>query len=350
VLECADAIGTGVSARNSEVVHAGLYYPPGSLKAKACISGKSMLYAYCAARGVPVKRVGKLVVATKPEQVAELERIRTNAAACGMDDLALLDANAVKAMEPEIACVAALHSPSTGIVDSHALMLALQGDIEASGGIVVCRAPVLSIAAQAQGFVVAVGGDAPMELACDILINAASLHAPGLAVGMAGYDAELAPSAYYAKGHYFALSGVRPPFQRLVYPVPEPGGLGIHATVDLGGQVRFGPDVEWVAALDYAPDDSRAVRFSEAIAAYWPGIARAELTASYTGIRPKISGPGEPNADFMIQGEAQHGVKGLVHLFGIESPGLTSCLALGDMVLETLGIRGKLAATADAAA
>ena len=345
VLEAADAIGTGVSSRNSEVIHAGIYYPPGSLKASACIRGKALLYDYCAARSVPTRRVGKLIVATRPEQIAELEKIRANARACGMHDLHLIGVDEARAMEPELASVAALHSPGTGIVDSHALMLALQGDAEAAGAIVAFHAPVARLAAEGRGYRVEVGGADPLSLGCDILVNAASLHAPELAAGMVGYDPSLAPKAWLAKGHYFSLSGVKPPFKGLVYPVPEPGGLGIHATVDMGGQVRFGPDVRWIDAIDYSPDDARAELFRTAIAAYWPGVRHAELAASYTGIRPKISGPGAPNADFIIQSEAQHGLKGLIHMFGIESPGLTSCLALAGDVMQALEGRAELAAT-----
>ncbi len=340
VLEAGGGIGGGVSSRNSEVIHAGLYYPPGSLKARACIAGKEKLYAYCAARGVPHRRVGKLIVATQEAQVPELEKIRANARACGMPTLDLINATQARVIEPEVHCVAALHSPTTGIVDSHALMLALQGDIEAAGGMVVLQAPVMALRAEGGGFVVEVGGGAAMTLGCDILVNAASLAAPALARNMDGYDGALAPTPYLAKGNYFALTGVKPPFRGLVYPVPEPGGLGIHATVDLGGQVRFGPDVQWVETEDYTPDASRADVFRTAIAAYWPGVAEAELSASYAGIRPKIAGPGAPNADFVIQGAATHGLPGLVHLFGIESPGLTSSLALADEVMATLGAHG----------
>jgi L-2-hydroxyglutarate oxidase LhgO len=344
VLEAAEAIGTGVSSRNSEVIHAGVYYPPGSLKARACIRGKAMLYAYCEARGVPHRRVGKIIVATQEAQIPDLERMRANAAACGMTDLTLIGRAEALDLEPQVHCVAALHSPTTGIVDSHGLMLALQGDIENAGGMVVFHAPVTALAAEDHGYRVEVGGDAPMTLGCDILVNAASLAAPGLAAAMAGYDASLAPRAWLAKGNYFSLIGVKPPFRGLVYPVPEPGGLGIHATVDLGGQVRFGPDVQWIDRIDYTPDDSRIERFRQAIMAYWPQMPEGALVASYTGIRPKIAGPGEPNADFMVQGPAAHGLDGLVHMFGIESPGLTSCLALAEEVMSALGQRMAQAA------
>lgn len=337
VLEAAEAIGTGVSSRNSEVVHAGIYYPPGSLKARACIRGKGLLQAYCAERGVPIRRVGKLIVATRPGQVAELEKIRANAVACGMTELALIGEAEARALEPEVAAVAALHSPGTAIVDSGALMLALQGDIEAAGGVVVCRAPVLSAEATGQGFLVVTGGEGAMRLSCRLLVNSASLDAPALARTIVGYDPAHAPQAFLAKGNYFALSGVRSPFRGLVYPVPEPGGLGIHATVDMGGQVRFGPDVQWIEAIDYTPDASRVARFAEAIRDYWPALPEAALVPSYAGIRPKIAGPGAPNADFVIQGPETHGLSGLVNLFGIESPGLTSSLALAEAVAARLG-------------
>ena len=341
VLEAAEGIGTGVSSRNSEVIHAGIYYPQGSVKAQACIRGKALLYDYCAARGVPAKRVGKLIVATRTEQIADLEKIKIMAASCGMHDLQMISSDQAKETEPEVYAIAALHSPSTGIIDSHSLMLAFQGDIENAGGAVVFHAPVRSMAAVEKGFVVEVGGVEPMTLGCDILVNSASLDAPKLAAGMRGYNAALAPQAYLAKGHYFSLSGVKSPFKTLIYPVPEPGGLGIHATIDLGGQVKFGPDVQWIDAIDYGPDESRAEKFRQAISAYWPGVAHAELIPSYTGIRPKIVGPGQPNADFVIQSEAQHGLKGLIHMFGIESPGLTSCMALAEMVMAALS--GQLA-------
>jgi L-2-hydroxyglutarate oxidase LhgO len=344
VLEAAGTIGTGVSSRNSEVIHAGIYYPPGSLKARACIAGKDMLYAYCAERGVKHRRVGKIIVATQEAQIADLQKMRANAAACGMHDLAMISREEARELEPEVQCVAALHSPTTGIIDSHGLMLSLQGDIENAGGMVAFHAPVVSLGVTGRGYRVGVGGQTPMDLSCDILVNAASLGAPRLAARMAGYVSALAPRAYLAKGSYFSLAGVRPPFRGLVYPVPEPGGLGIHATVDLGGQVRFGPDVQWIEAEDYAPDASRIEAFRQAISAYWPGVADASLVASYCGIRPKIAGPGEPNADFIVQGEATHGLKGLVHLFGIESPGLTSCLALAEEVMAALHARAAQAA------
>jgi L-2-hydroxyglutarate oxidase LhgO len=344
VLEAADAIGTGVSSRNSEVIHAGIYYPPGSLKARACIAGKDMLHAYCAERGVRHARVGKLIVATQEAQIPDLEKMRANAAACGMNDLAMISREEARELEPQVHCVGALHSPTTGIIDSHGLMLSLQGDIENAGGMVAFHAPVTALAVAGGGYRVEVGGQTPMSLSCDILVNAGSLAAPGLAAAMEGYDRALAPRAYLAKGNYFSLTGVKPPFRGLVYPVPEPGGLGIHATVDLGGQVRFGPDVQWIEAEDYTPDPARIARFREAISTYWPGVPEGALVASYCGIRPKISGPGEPNADFIVQGEAAHGLKGLVHLFGIESPGLTSCLALAEEVMAALGGRLALAA------
>ncbi|MGL4728493.1 MAG: NAD(P)/FAD-dependent oxidoreductase [Bosea sp. (in: a-proteobacteria)] len=339
VLEAAEAIGTGVSSRNSEVIHAGVYYPPGSLKARACIAGKDMLYAYCETRGVKTKRVGKIIVATQDAQIPDLEKMRANAAACGMHDLSMISRAEALEMEPQVHCVAALHSPTTGIIDSHGLMLAFQGDIENAGGMVVFHAPVMALAAEDHGYRVELGGEAPMSLGCDILVNAASLAAPGLAAGMGGYDASLAPKAYLAKGNYFSLTGVKPPFRGLVYPVPEPGGLGIHATVDLGGQVRFGPDVQWIDAVDYTPDVSRTEKFRQAITSYWPSVPEGALVASYTGIRPKIAGPGEPNADFVVQGPATHGLNGLVHMFGIESPGLTSSLALAEVVMSALDQR-----------
>ena len=334
VLEAENAIGTGTSSRNSEVIHAGIYYPQGSLKARLCVEGKQALYAYAAERGVPHRRCGKLIVATSPEQVGELETIRAKAAANGVDDLVLLTAQQAMAMEPQLHCEAALHSPSTGIVDSHALMLSLLGDVENAGGMLALKSPVARAECGAEAIVlVAEDGTA---LRCNTVVNAAGLGAPDLAGRFEGLPATAIPTAYFAKGSYFTLSG-RAPFSRLVYPVPEPGGLGVHLTIDLGGQAKFGPDVQWVqSADDLVVDPARGDGFYAEVRKYWPALPDGGLIPGYAGIRPKISGPGEPARDFMIQGPKAHGVRGLVNLFGIESPGLTSSLAIGRCVASLL--------------
>ena len=340
LLEAADAFGTGTSARNSEVIHAGIYYPAGSLKARLCVQGKEQLYAYCAERGVAHQRCGKLIVATSAAQVDELRAIQQGAAANGVDDLRLLTQAEALALEPALACQAALLSPSTGIVDSHGLMLSLLGDAENAGAMLAVNSAVKSLAAQAgqaqSAIKIEVGGEGGgTVLLARTVVNAAGLHAPALAARTQGLDARHVPSAYYAKGNYFTLAG-RAPFSHLIYPVPEPGGLGVHLTLDLGGQAKFGPDVQWVDSPDapdaYLVDPRRGDGCYAEVRRYWPALPDGVLQAGYAGIRPKISGPGQPAADFVIQGPAEHGIAGLVNLFGIESPGLTSCLAIGDWV------------------
>lgn len=334
VLEAANAIGTETSSRNSEVIHAGIYYPQGSLKARLCVQGKTMLYDYCAERGVPYRRCGKLIVATAPGQLAQLDGIRQRAAANGVDDLRWLTREEARALEPALECVAALLSPSTGIVDSHALMLALLGDLENAGGLLALNSPL----AQAQCAQNAIHIEAKdgTRISARTVVNAAGLHAPGLARCFAGLDPALVPQAAYAKGNYFTLSG-RAPFSHLIYPVPEAAGLGVHLTLDLGGQAKFGPDVQWVDGPDdLVVDASRGQAFYAEVRKYWPGLRDGALAAGYAGIRPKIHGPQEPAADFLIQGPRQHGVAGLVNLFGIESPGLTSALAIGAHVADML--------------
>jgi L-2-hydroxyglutarate oxidase LhgO len=343
VLEAEDAIGTATSARNSEVIHAGIYYPRGSLKARLCVSGRAALYAFCTRFGVEHRRCGKLIVASDDSQREGLEQIRQHALANGVDDLRLLDAAQVHALEPDLRAVAALLSPSTGIIDSHGLMLALRGDAEAHGALLALRAPVTEIRCEDDGFAIEVGGDAPMRLHASTLVNSAGHGAPQLAARMAGLAAQHVPQAWYAKGSYFSLA-TRTPFTHLVYPLPEPGGLGTHLTLDLAGRARFGPDVEWVDGLDYRLDPSRGERFYAAIRRYWPALPEHALQPAYTGIRPKISGPGEANADFRIDGPAVHGIAGLVNLFGIESPGLTSSLAIGEHVCALLELTEPLAA------
>jgi L-2-hydroxyglutarate oxidase LhgO len=331
LLEAAGMVGTETSSRNSEVIHAGIYYPTGSLKARTCVAGKHRLYAYCAERGVPHARCGKLIVATTAAQRATLEGIRAKAAANGVDDLEWLERDTVAALEPEVFCTAALLSPSTGIIDSHALMLALQGDAEDHGALLAFHAPVERGRITDGGIELEVGGAEPITLAARSVINSAGLHAPALARRFQGLDPDLVPTPYLCKGNYFTLAGARP-FRHLIYPVPEEAGLGVHVTIDLGGQVRFGPDVEWLEVLDYDVDPARAAGFYDAVRKYYPGLKDGAIEPGYAGIRPKISPKGTQAADFVIQGPAAHGVPGLVNLFAIESPGLTACLALAEEV------------------
>ncbi|MDA7416164.1 NAD(P)/FAD-dependent oxidoreductase [Xenophilus arseniciresistens] len=334
VLESEGAIGTGTSSRNSEVIHAGIYYPQGSLKARLCVQGREQLYAYAQARGVPHRRCGKLIVATSEAQVAALHDIQAKAAANGVHDLALIDAAQAAAMEPALHCVAAQHSPSTGIIDSHALMLSLQGDLEDAGGLVALRSGVESAQVHAQGIVLRTtdGG----RWLCRTVVNAAGLRAPALARRFDGLAAAHVPPNHWAKGNYFVLAG-RAPFSRLIYPVPEAAGLGVHLTLDLGGQAKFGPDVQWVESPDdLQVDPARGEAFYAEVRRYWPALADGALMPGYAGMRPKVSGPGEAARDFLIQGPGTHGVAGLVNLFGIESPGLTSSLAIADHVADLL--------------
>ena len=331
ILERHGDIGTETSSRNSEVIHAGIYYPQDSLKARLCVRGRDQLYAFCEHHGVAHQRCGKLIVATSAAQEERLQGIRAQAAANGVRDLVLLSAAEAQALEPELRCTAALMSPSTGIVDSHELMLALLGEAEQHGAVVALNAPVLSGSVGETGIELRVGGDAPVNLHAEIVVNAAGLEATAMARSISGWSRAKVPSAYLAKGNYFSLGG-RSPFSRLIYPAPEAGGLGVHLTVDLAGQARFGPDVEWLESIDYNVNPERGDDFYAAIRRYWPGLPDDSLQPAYAGIRPKIVGPGEADADFQIQGPADHGVPGLVNLFGIESPGLTSCLALGDAV------------------
>jgi L-2-hydroxyglutarate oxidase LhgO len=333
VLEASNSFGTGVSSRNSEVIHAG-YYPRGSLKARLCVAGREQLYAFCEQFGVQHRRCGKLIVATSPQEIAELEAIRAAAAGNGVE-LEWLDADAAHELEPQLSCVAALHSPSTGIIDSHGYMMALLADAEAHDAVLACRSRVTRMWLETQTVLVAVNDDDRPSIRARTVINCASLHAPQIAASIEGFPAEHIPRAYLARGHYFSLSG-RGPFSRLIYPIPEPGGLGVHLTLDLAGQARFGPDVQWIEDIDYAVDIARAERFYSAIRRFWPQLQDGQLVPAYAGIRPKITGPGEPAADFRIDGPERHGVKGIVNLFGIESPGLTASLAIGDYVADSV--------------
>ena len=340
LLEQADGVGMATSSRNSEVIHAGLYYPNDSLKARLCVRGREQLYAYCAARRIPHRRCGKLLVATHDAQLATLTQIQAQAARNGVADLRWLDAAQLHDLEPELHGVSALLSPSTGIVDSHALMLSLCGDVEAHGGALALRSPVLSVDSRGPVHVVQVAGEAPMELGARWVVNAAGLWAPGLAAHISGLAPQQVPIARYAKGNYFSLSG-RAPFSHLIYPVPEAAGLGVHLTLDLAGQARFGPDVEWITPatpeqIDYRVDASRALAFEAAVRRYWPGLPVGALQPAYSGVRPKLEWHGAMAADFSIQGPLDHGVSGLVNLYGIESPGLTASLAIADEVLSRL--------------
>jgi Predicted dehydrogenase len=336
VVEAAEGIGTGTSARNSEVIHAGIYYPPGSLKAKLCVEGKHLLYEYCQARGIPHKRLGKLIVSANPEQTVKLAAIAEHARKNGVDDLYQITGEEARALEPALTCDAALVSPSTGIVDSHALMLALQGDTENAGGQCVFLTPFREGSVLDNGeFALSFAGEEGMELTARCVINSTGLSAPAVARRLAGQPESLIPPAFFCKGSYFTLSG-RSPFSRLIYPMPSNAGLGVHLTVDLGGQAKFGPDTEWVDAENYDIDPHRAESFYDAVRSYWPALPDGALQPGYTGIRPKIVGPGEPAADFVIAGPGTHGVPGLVNLFGIESPGLTASLAIGRAVARAL--------------
>jgi L-2-hydroxyglutarate oxidase LhgO len=337
VLEAAEGIGTITSSRNSEVIHAGIYYPAGSLMARMCVSGRQMLYEYCREHGVPHRNCGKLIVATTAKETEKLQSIRTHAEANGVLDMQTLSGGDAHALEPALNCDAALLSPSTGIIDSHAYMLALRGDAEDAGAAFAFHTPLLAARAVHDGIELDAGGETPMNLACDLLINAAGLSAPAVARGIDGMPIDLIPHAYLAKGNYFSCSA-RAPFSHLIYPVPEPGGLGVHLTLDMAGQARFGPDVEWVDHVDYAVDPARAERFYPAIRRYWPTLPDGALMPSYSGIRPKIVPPAVASQDFLIQGPKDHGVAGLINLFGIESPGLTSSLAIADYVGDLAGL------------
>jgi L-2-hydroxyglutarate oxidase LhgO len=335
VVERAPTIGFETSSRNSEVIHSGIYYPKDSLKAKTCVAGRNRLYRYCREHGVAHARLGKIIVAAHEAELPALERIAAAAHVNGVDDVERLSAAEVQRLEPEVRCVAGLLSPSTGIIDSHALMLAYQGEAEAAGAVVVLRTPIACGRVRADGFELAAQGDEPTRIGCRYLVNAAGLWAPALARAIEGVPHETIPPAYFCRGVYFTLSG-KTPFRRLVYPVPPAGGLGVHVTLDLTGQARFGPDVEWITAVDYTVDPQRAGSFYAAVRRYWPGLRDRTLQPGYAGVRPKISGPSEPAADFVVQGPTTHSVPGLVNLYGIESPGLTASLALAEEVASRL--------------
>jgi L-2-hydroxyglutarate oxidase LhgO len=335
ILEAESAIGTKTSSRNSEVIHAGIYYPPGSAKARLCVEGKGLLYEFCDSRGVEYRRCGKLIVAADESQIPALTSIETLARANGVDDLTWLTSDEMHVLEPELDAFAALSSPSTGIIDSHGFLLALQGEFEQAGGVIAFRSPLQYGHCDGTAIYLEAGAEEPLSLAASVVVNCAGLHAQEVSHLIDGVPKSSIPRAYLAKGNYYVLQS-KCPFRRLVYPVPEPGGLGVHLTLDLAGQARFGPDVEWVEREDYRVDPARAERFYAAIRRYWPALPNESLQPGYAGIRPKLHGPDEPAADFLIQGPDEHGVQGLVNLYGIESPGLTSALAIAEDVADLL--------------
>lgn len=335
IVERENAIGQHTSSRNSEVVHAGIYYPPGSLKAQLCATGKSMLYRYCEQRGVAVQRIGKLLVAVDAADDSRLAALQRQAAANGVDDLQWLDTAALRQLEPAVRAHSALLSPSTGIVDSHGLLQALLADACQAGAQLALASPIQAGVADGSGIVLQLADG--YQLQARLVVNAAGLWAPQVAAAIHGVPRETIPQAYYARGVYFALQG-RNPFSRLIYPLPEAGGLGTHLTLDLAGQARFGPDVEWIAEVDYQLDPQRVGRFYDSIRRWWPQLPDAALQPAYCGIRPKITAPGVPDGDFVLQGCAVHGVNGLINLYGIESPGLTACLAIAGRVCALAGV------------
>jgi L-2-hydroxyglutarate oxidase LhgO len=335
VAEAADGIGTGISSRNSEVVHAGLYYPTGSLRAIHCTRGRRMLYDFCASHGVAYNKCGKLLVATTEQEIAKVETILAQGRANGVEGLELIGGNSARALEPELWCIAALQSPESGIVDGHSFMLALRGDLEDHGGVIAFETPIERLGRAGGRWRVHFGGVEPGHLDVDAVVNSAGLGAQALARRIEGYPPEHVPRLVLAKGNYFAYAG-RPVFKRLVYPTPVDGGLGVHVTVDLAGRMRFGPDVEWIDHEHYTVDPGRADAFYARIRSYWPGLEDGRLVPDYSGIRPKLTGPGEPPADFLIAGPDEHGMPGLINLFGIESPGLTSALSLAQAAVSAL--------------
>ena len=336
VLERNDAIGAETSARNSEVIHAGIYNLPRRLKSTLCVAGRSLLYRYCAEHGVPHARLGKLIVAVEAAEIPALAKLKEQGELNGVDDLVWLTGDAAMVLEPLLVCVAAVLSPSTGIIDGHQLMLALQGDLEDSGGAIALNTPVEAGEVRNDGILLAIGGVDAMPLHCRTVINAAGLGAMDLARALKGLPPQHAAPVWYAKGNYFGLT-TKAPFSRLIYPIPVAGGLGTHMTLDLAGRARFGPDVEWTDTLNYAVDPKRGESFYADIRRYWPDLPAGALAPDYAGIRPKLGPAGSPVLDFRIEGPEQHGVPGLVNLFGIESPGLTSCLAIADHVARLLG-------------
>jgi L-2-hydroxyglutarate oxidase LhgO len=337
VADAAATIGTGTSSRNSEVIHGGLYYPTASRRAFHCVRGRRMLYAYCDSHGIPFRRTGKLIVATKPAETKKIEQIMAQGQINDVEGLNLIDGKEASRREPALSCVAAVHSAETGIIDSHRYMLALQGDLEDRGGAIAFNTPVTRIARAAHTWAVHFGGAEPGEIVVDAVVNSAGHGAQDLAHATEGYPAARVPRHVLAKGNYFQFTG-RPAFSQLIYPAPVDGGLGVHVTLDLAGRMRFGPDVEWIDGMSYDVDPGRADAFYASIRTYWPALPNDALVPDYCGIRPKLTGPGEPAADFMIDAPADHKLPGLVHLFGIESPGLTSALSIAEDVVASLAV------------
>jgi L-2-hydroxyglutarate oxidase LhgO len=337
VLDAEDSFGVGNSSRNSEVIHAGFYYPRESAMAKLCVKGRHLLYSFCNEFKVDHRVCGKLIVATTEEEAKSLPLIAAQAKANGVADVEMLGPGRISTMEPALTAVQALNSPSTGIIDSHGFMLTMIGHAEEHGAMFSYRSPFQS-AETGSKIVVSVGEEEPMQLGCRWLINAAGLSATRVAGAMRGFPQRFVPTPYFAKGNYFALSGTRAPFSRLIYPIPVAGGLGVHLTLDLAGQARFGPDVEWVDEINYHVDANRAARFYGAIRRYWPGLPDGSLVPAYSGIRPKIVPPSIAKQDFQILGPQQHGIPGIIQLFGIESPGLTSSLAIGDLINTIMSV------------
>lgn len=336
ILEKAGNIGQETSSRNSEVIHAGMHYEPGSLKARLAVEGRDLLYAYCLKKGVAHKRTGKLIAAACPGELPVLEALKAKGEMNGVTGLTILTGHEAREMEPALTCEAALYSPDTGIIDSHGLMVALLADAQAKGATLALRTPVVGGRLENGRVVLETGGEEPGTLECDLVINCAGFSAPGVARSLKGFPHERIPKGFLCKGNYFTIAG-KSPFTRLIYPAPESAGLGIHLTLDLGGGVKFGPDVEWVEEVDYKVDPNRGEEFYPRIRKYWPKLPDGALQPGYSGIRAKIQGPGEPAADFMIEGPARHGIKGVINLFGIESPGLTACLAIAGEVARSLG-------------
>ena len=335
VLEAEEAFGTHTSSRNSEVIHAGIYYPTGSLKARLCVAGRRDLYRYCVEHDVRHRRIGKVIVACDETELAGLGKYQDQAAINGVEGLRLLTAHELAEIEPEVRCVAGFLSPATGIIDSHGLMLAYLGDAESHGAALALASPVVSGRVESDGVVLEIGGAESMSIQCGMVVNSAGFRAQAVARSIAGIPPQTVPPTHYAIGHYYTLSGTAP-FRRLVYPVARQDWLGVHVTIDLGGQVKFGPDFAWIDRVDYRFDESREAAFYKAIRRYYPGLKDGSLQSGYTGIRPKIHGPNQPAPDFVIQGPRDHGVAGLVNLYGIESPGLTSSLAIADRVAALL--------------
>lgn len=332
VLEAKECFGAGVSSRNSEVIHAGMYYPTGSLKAKLCVRGRHLLYEYCKTKSIKHRKIGKIIVATSDLQLSRLAIIKKQAKLNKVDGVSYLSSKEVSTLEPEVVCLGALYSEETGILDSHSFMTSLLADYESLGGLMAYRCPVIELKISNGGITATAGIEEVTTIKARKIINASGHSAPKILMQSPGFSKDLIPNQWYAKGNYFSLSG-RQPFNHLIYPIPEDAGLGVHATIDLNGRCRFGPDVQWVEnEFDFHVDRERLDIFFDAISQYWPGIARNKLMPDYAGIRPKIHGPGSQMPDFLIQSSKDHGIDGLINLLGIESPGLTASLAIAEYV------------------